>query len=152
MRDPTADASRMTDTTVEYFVSDLFAIEPGEDDFTNPYRFGKQLAYWLEQRLSEHGYHHVTVTPEDWGWCVMCSREEGMLWVGCASYIDGEIEEGHLPAKKDIIWHCFATIEQPLLKRLFSSSEGKNKLEKLKKELKRVIHEEESFRIVQEPE
>ena len=135
-----------------FFRTEKFDIEEGDDSETNPDIYGKQFADWLKQKLSQLDDEIEAAIPEDWGWCVMCSREEGMLWVGCASYIDGEIEEGHLPAKKDIIWHCFATIEQPLLKRLFSSSEGKNKLEKLKKELKRVIHEEESFRIVQEPE
>ena len=45
-----------------------------------------------------------------------------MFWVGCASYIESDMEEGQLPNKNDIIWHCFATSEAPILKRLFSKN------------------------------
>lgn len=37
------------------FTSDLFQIEPGEDEQTNPYRFGKQLSHWLADKLSADG-------------------------------------------------------------------------------------------------
>jgi len=134
-----------------FFKTDLFEVEEGEDSETNPGIYGKQLAAWLKIKLSKLGYEVEDIIPEDWGWCVMCERKQGMLWVGCASYIDGEAEEGQLPNKQNIVWHCFATIEQPIFKRLFSSNEGKTKLEKLNKELKAIIHEEESFQIVQEP-
>ncbi len=135
-----------------FFKTDLFDVEEGEDSESNPEIYGKQFAAWLKLQLSNIGYDAEDIIPEDWGWCVMCERKEGRLWVGCASYIEGEVEEGHLSDKQDIIWHCFATFEQSIVKRLFSNNEGKTKLDKLKKELKAIIHEEKSFQIVQEPE
>ena len=134
-----------------FFKTDLFEVEEGEDAETNPEIYGKQFASWLKSRFSDLGYDVGEIIPEDWGWCVMCERNPDMLWVGCASFIDGDVEEGKLPDKKDIIWHCFATSETPLLKRLFSKGSNQSKLEKLKQELEQVIHEEVSFKIVQEP-
>jgi hypothetical protein len=135
-----------------FFKTDMFDIEEGEDSETNPEIYGKQFASWIKLKLSNLGYEVEDIIPEDWGWCVMCERNDGMLWVGCASYIDGEVEKGHQPGKEDIVWHCFATFEQSFLKRIFSNREGKTKLEKLKSELKAILHEEESFQIVNEPE
>ncbi len=139
MRDPTADASRMTDTTVEYFVSDLFAIEPGEDDFTNPYRFGKQLAYWLEQRLSEHGYHHVTVTPEDWGWCVMCTRAPCRLWVACGNAESQESLANPEFTTQPIVWQCTVEAEVPLWRRLLGKTDIDLRKEVLYGALQRIL-------------
>lgn len=134
-----------------FFKTDLFEIEEGEDAETNPNIYGKQFANWLKSNFTDLGYEVEEIIPEDWGWCVMCERSPEMLWVGCASFIDGDVEEGQLPDKKDVIWHCFATSERPILKRIFSKASGQSKLEKLKKELEKMIHEEESFNIVQEP-
>ena len=51
-----------------WFKSSLFAIEPDEDQETNPQRYGRQLAKWLGEELRALGYN-VEVIPEDWGWC-----------------------------------------------------------------------------------
>ena len=66
-----------------WFRSTRFEIEPGEDEEINPGIYGKQLAEWLKARLEESGYKVEPIINEDWGRCLMCSREPFSLWVGC---------------------------------------------------------------------
>jgi hypothetical protein len=39
-----------------WFKSTLFEAEPNEDEETNPRIYGKQLASWLTNKLSQIGY------------------------------------------------------------------------------------------------
>jgi len=61
------------------FTSDLFEIEPGEDEQINPRRYGRQLASWLKAGLESRGYSVEPVIAEDWGRCLMCSRDPFLL-------------------------------------------------------------------------
>ncbi len=103
------------DTDRIFFKTDLFEIEEGEDSETNPEIYGKQFATWLKNKFSTLGYEVEEIIPEDWGWCVMCERNPSMLWIGCASYIDGEVEKDQLPDKDDVIWHCSCHYDACLL-------------------------------------
>lgn len=94
-----------------WFRSDMFAIEPGEDEETNPGIFGRKLAAWLRERFIEIGYPVEEVIAEDWGWCVMCSREPVLLWIGCGA--EGNGDEEAMPLPGNIDWHCFAVAESP---------------------------------------
>lgn len=101
-----------------WFRSDRFAIQDGEDECTNPGRFGKSLAEWLGAELATYGYT-TEVIPEDWGWCVMCSRGEFLLWVGCGCMLTEEILESTLDNPPDatrIVWHVFYEVEVPFFK------------------------------------
>jgi hypothetical protein len=62
------------------FTSLLFKIEPGEDEEINPSRYGRQLSIWLKKQLEGRGYSIEPIINEDWGRCLMCSREPFMLW------------------------------------------------------------------------
>src|SRR5262245_22089997 len=102
------------------FTSSLFHIEPGEDAETNPHRYGKQLADWLREKLKASGYESAEVIPEDWGWCVVCSREPVSLWIGCGNSESIEmLENPKLFKTQPIIWQCFVASDVPFLKRLF---------------------------------
>ena len=68
-----------------WFTSSLFKIEPGEDEEINPGCYGRQLAVWLKKQLEERGYSVEPIINEDWGRCLMCSRDPFMLWVGCGN-------------------------------------------------------------------
>ncbi len=74
------------------FRSELFEVEPGEDERTNPGCYGKALAHWLRDRFAERGHPDASVVPEDFGWCVMLEREPALLWVGCASETEDDAE------------------------------------------------------------
>ncbi|MEO1244161.1 MAG: hypothetical protein AAFX56_00640 [Pseudomonadota bacterium] len=106
------------------FTSDLFEIEAGEDEQTNPYRYGKQLAHWLAEKLSVNGYPDAEALPEDWGWCVTCFREPFALWIGCGNTESEEtLENPGLRDTQPIIWQCFVVVEVPFWKRMFGRPE-----------------------------
>lgn len=97
-----------------WFKSTLFEIEPGEDDDINPGIFGRQLAVWLKAKLQGQGYVVEDIINEDWGRCLMCQRRPFWLWVGVGNIQDGPLEGPQLqsiPAKEDVVWHCFVTTE-----------------------------------------
>ncbi|WP_188151479.1 hypothetical protein [Teredinibacter waterburyi] len=50
-----------------FIKTDLFAIEPKEDEETNPFVYGKQFSEWLRSRFIGLGYEVEEVIPEDWG-------------------------------------------------------------------------------------
>jgi len=76
----------MRSETVQFsFRSDLFPVDPREDEETNPFCYGKELAAWLSDKFRAAGYTPEPVIPEDWGWCVMIERKPFMLWVGCGN-------------------------------------------------------------------
>lgn len=134
-----------------FFKSALFDVEQSEDEETNPGLYGKQLASWLRDHLSSIGYKTEEIIPEDWGWCVMCQREPYWLWVGCSSILVSEAEEGGVPAREEITWHCFATAEVPFIKHLFKRVDTTEGLSKLKIDLLEIIQSEKALRMVDEP-
>jgi hypothetical protein len=97
-----------------WFKSSLFNIVPDEDEAANPQCYGKELSAWLGTKLSNLGYT-VEVVPEDWGWCVMCSRKPYSLWVGCGCMVDDK----NALNKESIVWHCFVVADVPFAKRIF---------------------------------
>ena len=58
-----------------WFTSKLFTVEAGEDEEVNPGRYGRQLATWLKAQLEQRGYGVEPVITEDWGRCLMLSRD-----------------------------------------------------------------------------
>ena len=136
-----------------WFKSDLFEIEPGEDEETNPLCYGRQLANWLRIKLIEKGNTVEEVIPEDWGWCVMCARKPFMLWVGCVSVHDYEKTrpEDPSPSGKDVTWACMVTAEPPFLASLFKRMEVEPALTNLAKHVADILAAEPSMALVSEP-
>jgi hypothetical protein len=135
-----------------WFKSSKFEIEPGEDEEINPRMYGRQLARWLKQRLGENGYSVEDIINEDWGRCLMCSRDPFMLWVGCGNVTDYETAQpgDGPPAKDDVIWHCFATAEVFFWKRLFRRIETQPAVSKLYTDLGEILSAEPEITLVQE--
>jgi hypothetical protein len=136
-----------------WFKSSKFEIEPGEDEEINPGIYGRQLARWLKARLEEKGYSVEDIINEDWGRCLMCSRDPFMLWVGCGSVTDLETPQPVevLPRKEDVIWHCFATAEVFFWKRLFRRIDTAPAASKLYADLGEILRAEPEVALVQEP-
>ena len=82
------------------FRSDQFAIDPREDEETNPGCYGRELGEWLRANLAPDG---EPLIAEDWGWCVMLQREPFSLWVGCANVTD--VRSGP-PPTQPVAWSC----------------------------------------------
>ncbi|MDR0234489.1 MAG: hypothetical protein LBI31_06805 [Zoogloeaceae bacterium] len=126
------------------FVSSQFGIEPDEDKDTNPGRYGRQLAAWLRSQLVSQGYAVEPVIPEDWGYCLMCSRKPFMLWVGCGNEEDDRdiASDGIAPEKDGIVWCCFAQVEPAFWQLWFRKTEISAALEKLNQDLREILERE----------
>ena len=90
------------------FQTDFFKPITGEEEATNPERYGKALAQWLAEGLKERGVAVAGIVPEDFGWAVVVSRKPFMLWLGCGN-TDGSNNE----------WSVFPVAETSMIQRLF---------------------------------
>lgn len=102
------------------FTSDFFKPTPGEDEQTNPGRFGKLLAEWLAEHLKARGVPVEDVIPEDFGWVVLLFRKPFTLWLGCGN-TEGSTTE----------WSVFAVAERSLAQRLLRRIDPVSEAEKL---------------------
>jgi hypothetical protein len=134
------------------FRSGLFDIEPGEDAEINPRMYGRQLAVWLKRQLELRGYDVEPVIAEDWGRCLMCSREPFMLWVGCGSVVDYDtaMPDDPPPAKGDVVWYCFPMVEVPFWKRIFNRPDTASELSRLNADLSAILGGEPNIALVAE--
>ena len=110
------------------FATDFFKPMAGEEEQTNPGRYGKALAEWLAERLKERGVSIESVIPEDFGWVVMVSRKPFMLWLGCGN-TDGSTTE----------WSVFPVAELSTLQRVFKRVDPAPEIEKLKAHLSALV-------------
>ena len=133
------------------FKSTRFQIEPGEDNETNPRRYGRQLAHWLKSEFEKKGYPVEDVIAEDWGWCVMCQREPFLLWVGCGNQDDSltTSESDPPPKSSDVIWQCFTFVEVPFFKRVFKKINTDQSLAKLDSVLSQILKSENSIQFIE---
>jgi hypothetical protein len=124
-----------------WFKSSKFEIEPGEDKEVKPGMYGRQLARWLKQRLEEKGYAVEDIVNEEWGRCLLCSRDPFMLWVGCGNmkYPEGVGEEPVLPSKEPIVWRCFVAAEVPHFIRYFRKVDTAPAVSKLYSDLGEIL-------------
>jgi hypothetical protein len=103
-----------------WFRTAMFAVDPKEDEETNPFCYGRELAQWLKQKFDERGYTTEPVIPEDFGWCVILSRRDGLLFVGCGN-VRSELLESVPPAEKAgfrpdgaaMTWTAFVATDKP---------------------------------------
>jgi len=136
-----------------WFRTDKFDIIEGEDAETNPFRFGKQLAEWLREQLISKGYSPEEVIPEDWGWCVTCSRAPFMLWVGCGN-VDDEIAvipESPIPKGKDVVWTCYVVAEQSIFSKLFKRIDTEKSVHQLFEQIRSSLAANSSITFVEAP-
>lgn len=136
------------------FRSDHFPVIAGEDAETNPFCYGKSLAEWIRARFAELGYRPESVIPEDWGWCVMLSRDPFLLWVGCGNQ-RSELLESIPPTDKDkfvpdgekLTWVCFVGHDVPMWTKFYwRQLRGKvttdEAVRKATRELERILRAE----------
>lgn len=102
-----------------WFKSSVLKVIQGEDEETNPNRFGKGVASWIAEAFKSEGYK-TEVFAEDWGWRVDCMNEPCPIWIGCGN-VDEMDDDGKFlkPKLDDIVWHCFVEADAPFLKKLF---------------------------------
>jgi hypothetical protein len=110
------------------FKSSAFAVEPGEDEHTNPGIYGKALAQWLSEQLRSRGVPVGEVIAEDFGWCVPVRSKPHSLYVVCAST---EGEPNH--------WRVFAFAEGGFMARLLGKDQSSRSVASLFATLKQVL-------------
>jgi len=142
-----------------YLKSPLFAVEPGEDNHTNPGLYGRALANWLCARLVEHGYPDAEVIAEDWGWCILCSPGDVRLWVGCG-VVDIEDDADYhddldaIPEPEYITWSTFAVAEVsgilPTLRKWFGKLDTQIPLNRLDETLSAILNSEPEITLLDE--
>jgi hypothetical protein len=110
------------------FQTDFFKPIAGEENETNPGRYGKALAQWLFERLKERGVTVEGVIPEDFGWVVMVYRKPFMLWLGCGN-TDGSTTE----------WSVFPVAETAILQRLFRRVDPTSEIAALRNHLSELV-------------
>ena len=147
---------------VTRFRSDLFPIEAGDDDQTNPFCYGRSLANWLRDRFAERGHPDAAVIAEDFGWCVMLQRQPALLWIGCSSELDDEPEMSDeeraawAPRPEAVTWQCFVAAETPIWtsgfwKRLVSRLDPGRYAAEIEADLAAVLAAEPDIRLSDGP-
>ncbi len=141
------------------FRSDLFEIDPREDDETNPFCYGKTLAEWIRGKFEQLGYEPEPVIAEDWGWCVMLKREPFMLWVGCGndrsefySKVTPEQKSSFAPNGKQVIWSCFVGVDAPIWtsffwKTIIGQASTREEVDVVTNQLQRILSNEPRIQI-----
>jgi len=144
-----------------WFRSELFKIDAAEDEETNPFCYGKELAHWIRQRFIELGYTVEEVIPEDWGWCVMLQRDPFMLWIGCGcvhhhlyAQIAPEQKANFKPDGADFTWCCVVGTDAPVWtsffwKRLFGRATEEHAVRHVAQQLERILLPESGLTLVQ---
>lgn len=142
----------MADTPAGYwFKSPLFSVEPGEDQETNPGRYGRQLARWLAERLRARGQQVEDVTPEDWGWRVACRFAGDRFIVACGNLDDAAPDEAASTPRGEVIWHAFPASASPLWRRLLRRHDVALGLQRFDVELRAILAAEPRITLTDEP-
>jgi hypothetical protein len=142
--------------------SDLFQVDPKEDEETNPFCYGKSLAEWVRTRFTELGYKPEAVIAEDWGWCVMLRREPFMLWIGCGNdrsafyaEVSPQEKESFVPDGSEITWSCMVGTDVPIWtaffwKKLFGKESTAELVELVTEQLRSILSNEPRIKILGE--
>jgi hypothetical protein len=142
------------------FRSDLFQVDPREDEETNPFCYGRSLAEWIRIKFRELGYEPEPVIAEDWGWCVMLRREPFMLWIGCGndrsafySKVTPEEKESFAPDGREIAWSCLVGTDVPFWtaffwKRLLGRASTEERVGVVTAQLRRILLNESRISVV----
>ncbi len=140
--------------------SDLFQIDPKEDEETNPFCYGKSLAEWIRARFQALGYEPEPVIAEDWGWCVMLKRAPFMLWVGCGndrsefySKVTTEQKATFAPDGREVTWSCLVGTDIPIWtpffwKRLFGRASTQEQTSQVTSQLRELLTNEPRIQVI----
>ena len=134
-----------------WFKSSELNIVDGEDEETNPMRYGKSVALWLKEEFSKSGYT-PSIYAEDWGWRLDCTNDPCSVWIGCGN-VDDMNESGEFvePTNENIVWHCFVQADVPFFTKLFSRINPENSVNEIASVLNSVIKNTSHISEVEEP-
>ncbi len=114
-------------TQVE-FRSKQFPPYDDEEESINPGVWGRRLAEYLVQKLSEKGIKTEEFFAEDWGWYIPVQNHGFELAIGCGHRV-GEDDE----------FLCFTKPSTPVVKKLFRKVDATEQLSRLVDALQQIL-------------
>ena len=123
-------------TQVE-FRSSKFPPYDGEEEQINPGLWGKRLAEYLVQKLSEKGIKTEEIIGEDWGWYIPIPNEGFRLAI-CCGHQDGDDDE----------FLCFTDPSTPIVKKFFKTIDATAQLTRLTEAMQLIFSSDPDIRDV----
>ena len=121
--------------TLVEFRSSKFPPYDGEEEQINPGLWGKRLAEYLVQKLSEKGIATEEIIAEDWGWYIPVHNPEFRLAV-CCGHQDGDDDE----------FLCFTDPSTPIVKKFFKNIDATAQLSRLTEALQLILSSDPDIR------
>jgi hypothetical protein len=121
-------------TQVE-FRSNKFPPYEGEEEQINPGLWGKRLAEYFVQKLSEKGIKTKEIIAEDWGWYVPIENEGFRLAV-CCGHQNGDDDQ----------FLCFTDPDKPIVKKLFKNVDATTQLTRLTEAIAQILSSDPDIR------
>jgi len=119
------------------FRSNKFPPYDGEEEQINPGLWGKRLAEFLRDNLSQQGFKVVNIGAEDWGWMVELENESFPLWIGC----------GHQQGDEDKFL-CFIEPAKPVIMKWFKKINTTKQIGRLSEALSKILESDPDIRDV----
>jgi hypothetical protein len=111
-----------------YVRSSRFAIEPGEDEQTNPGIYGRALSRWLAEQLPGLGWRVKGCIAEDFGRLVEVDHPKFRLFVACANGHEG-----------DDSWQAFTFVEGGGVFGALAKTEKRQLADRLLRDVERAL-------------
>jgi hypothetical protein len=124
-------------TQVE-FKSSKFPPYDGEEQQINPGIWGRRLAEFLAQRLTDKAFEIQPPIAEDWGYYLPI-RNDGFSLAVCCGHQDGADDE----------FLCFTDPSTPKIKKLFRTIDASAQLARLIAALEQILAEDPEIRDVE---
>jgi len=121
-------------TQVE-FRSAKFPPYEGEQEQINPGLWGKRLAEYFVQKLTEKGFTTEGMIAEDWGWYIPI-RNEGFRLALCCGHQDGDDDQ----------FLCFTDPARPIVKKLFKKIDATPQLSRLTAAMQEILSSDPDIR------
>jgi len=110
------------------FRSSKFPPYNGEEEEVNPGLWGKRLAEYLVQKLSERGIGAERIIGEDWGYYLPIPNEGFRLALCC----------GHQYGENDVFL-CFTDPKTPVVKKFFRKVDATAQLTRLTEAVQQIL-------------
>ncbi|MBA4149197.1 MAG: hypothetical protein H0X66_13870 [Verrucomicrobia bacterium] len=123
-------------TQVE-FRSSKFPPYEREEEQINPGLWGKRLAEYLVQKLSDKGIMPEGIIAEDWGYYIPV-QNEGFKLAICCGHQNGDDDE----------FLCFTDPSTPVVKKFFRKIDATSQLSRLTETLQQILSSDPEIRDV----
>lgn len=123
-------------TQVE-FRSSKFPPYEAEEEEINPGLWGKRLAEYLVQKLSEKGIKTEGIMGEDWGYYIPV-QNEGFKLAICCGHQNGDDDQ----------FLCFTDPGTPVVKKLFKKIDATPQLSRLTEAMQQILASDPEIRDV----